>query len=589
MSPELPLANMMLGSIHGLRREWDEAEDRFKRVLALEPNAYEPQEWLAGIARETGRLEEALSASQELIRAHPNAPGAYMSFALCRLKQGRANEAVPFLETAVRLAPSHPVFRYNLASALKDAGRSEEALREYQEVLRLDPFSGKADLAIGSLLIEMGRPEEALVHLRSFVGKQPGSFGFAQLAHGLAEAQRYDEAGASIRKSLELDPSVSGSHAALGIHLMHLGRFEEAISSFERAIQLDKANVGAYFGLTRCKKFGEEDLDLISKMEELSADPIRKADELRELHYALGKAHDDLHEYEAAFPHFVQANRHSKEIQLGKRPFDRAGTEAHNDLLISTFCDEFYRSHADLGVDTDLPVFIVGMVRSGTTLCEQMLSCHPQIGAGGELTFWIEDRARGETLNVLHRRVDRVALKTLRDDYLRLLRERVPSGSRITDKMPLNYLSLGLIRLLFPNARIIHCRRDPLDTCLSVFATPYRNAPDFFYDLENIATGYREYLRLMEHWRSVIPSDRLLEVRYEDLATDLERSAPPVVEFCGVEWNEACLHPERNVRSVLTPSAWQVRQGAYQSSIGRWRSYEPWLGPLRDLAENKRV
>lgn len=584
LSPDLPLANMMLGNLYARRGEWSKAEERFRKVSEQAPSAFEPKEWLAKIALETGRVEEALRISEELVGINPQAPGGYVSLGLCYVKQGRAQEAVPVLRKAVQLAPNFPIFRYNLASALKDAGRPDEALAEYHEALRLDPNSTKARMAIASLLIDMRRTEEAVRHLRKVAEQEPGSASYAQLAHGLAEDERYEEAEEYLRKSIAIDPSVADSHEALGIHLLHEGRLDEAVSSFQRAMELEPEKAGPYFGLSRSRRFTNDDRKLIARMKSLANAAERSPEELRELHYALGKAHEDLREYESAFAHFAQANRYSKETQLSKRPFDKAATRRHSDRLISTFSRQFLATHADLGFDTDLPIFIVGMVRSGTTLCEQVLSRHPRIKPAGELTFWIEPRARDEVERVLQGHVDRQALRSLGAVYLKRLGRGVGPESRATDKMPLNYMSLGLIHLLFPNATIVHCRRDPLDTCVSVFTTPYRDAPDFFYDLTNIAEGYRDYLRIMDHWRSVIPRNRFFEVRYEDMVTNLAGSAPRLVEFCGLEWDEACLRPEQSVRSVRTPSAWQVRQGVYESSIGRWRNYEPWIGPLLELA-----
>jgi hypothetical protein len=212
---------------------------------------------------------------------------------------------------------------------------------------------------------------------------------------------------------------------------------------------------------------------------------------------------------------------------------------------------------------------------------EQILSSHPAVGAGGELRFWSE---RGQNaVDALNGTLDGHALERLARDYGELLRALAPDAVRVTDKMPSNFMLLGLIRLALPGARIIHCKRHPVDTCLSIYVTPYERSPDFAHNLETIVTYYREYERLMAHWWRVLSADRFLEVSYEDLVTNRERVTRDIIAFCGLDWNEACLRPEENARTVATPSLWQARQPVYRSSVARWRRYEPWLGPFRRL------
>jgi hypothetical protein len=233
------------------------------------------------------------------------------------------------------------------------------------------------------------------------------------------------------------------------------------------------------------------------------------------------------------------------------------------------------------GDPTEVPVWIVGMMRSGTTLVEQIVSSHPAVAPAGEQLFWMQNFHTALSPDRSRVQVDR--LPALADRYLGLLRERGGRAARITDKLPENYHALGLLHLAFPNARIVHTRRHPVDTCVSIYATANRTLQEFGYVRESIVFAYREYLRLMEHWRSVLPSDRFFEVDYEAVITDRERSTRALIDFLGLEWDDACLHPEENRRSVATPSSWQVRQPVYSSSVGRWRRFEPWLGPFREL------
>jgi hypothetical protein len=226
-------------------------------------------------------------------------------------------------------------------------------------------------------------------------------------------------------------------------------------------------------------------------------------------------------------------------------------------------------------------VLIVGMPRSGTTLVEQILSSHPEIGGGDELTFWSEKAAALADAGA--RALTRAVARAIVDDYLGLLRGIAPAARRVTDKMPQNYLHLGLVHMMFPRARIIHCRRNPVDTCLSIYFTHFSLMKDYAFDRRGIVFFYEQYLKFMTLWRHVLPSDRLIEIDYETLITDREQVTRRMIDFCGLEWHSACLYSESNPRAVKTASMWQARQPIYKTSVERWRRYEPWLSEFRQL------
>ncbi|MEO8566567.1 MAG: sulfotransferase [Betaproteobacteria bacterium] len=300
------------------------------------------------------------------------------------------------------------------------------------------------------------------------------------------------------------------------------------------------------------------------------------------LHYALGKAADDGRDHAAAMRHFEEANRIVAErLRRSGRSIDRGKHAANIDRLIATFTPDLFARHAGLGSQSELPVLIVGMIRSGTTLIEQIVSNHPEVGGGGELRFWGDRGARiGDAL------AGTLGANETRDlaaGYCRLLQSIAPSARRVTDKMPTNFLLLGLVHLLLPKARVIHCRRHPVDNCLSMFFTPYTRSPDFAHDRSNLVFYYEQYLRLMEHWRRVLPPDRLLEIDYEAVVGNQEHSARRIIGFCGLDWDDACLRHERNSRAIATPSLWQARQPIYRTSVARWRQYEAWLGEFGRL------
>ena len=227
-------------------------------------------------------------------------------------------------------------------------------------------------------------------------------------------------------------------------------------------------------------------------------------------------------------------------------------------------------------------------MRSGTTLAEQILSSHPEVGGAGELLFWPENAGSSEKVFDPNGELDTTRLQNLTRDYLDLLGRLAPGKPHVVDKMNTNYLLLGLLHVALPDARVIHMRRHPVDTCLSIWATPVARDVDLCGDKGNVVFAYRQYLRVMAHWRSMLPADRLLDVQYEELVSDREAVTRRMVEFCGLDWDEACMRPEENVRSVKTPSVWQVRQPVYKTSMARWKKYEPWLGPFAELFDDPR-
>ena len=228
-----------------------------------------------------------------------------------------------------------------------------------------------------------------------------------------------------------------------------------------------------------------------------------------------------------------------------------------------------------------MPLLIVGLPRSGTTLVEQIISSHPRVAAGGERSFWVKRASAWGVADATY--LSPEMAHDLAGEYLAQLHRIGPTATRITDKQPFNLLNLGIIHLLLPKARIIQCRRHPVDNCLSLYFTNFRQVIGFATDKADLADGYQIYARLMDHWRTVLPSDRLLEVHYEDLIADREAVTRRLVAFSGLDWSDTCLRPERNNRAVVTASLWQARQPVYATSVERWRHYEPWLGELRRL------
>jgi hypothetical protein len=331
-------------------------------------------------------------------------------------------------------------------------------------------------------------------------------------------------------------------------------------------------------------------------MESALATPELEAAQRLQLHLAIGKAADDLGDYALAMRHFDAADG----VRRGFVPFDSAAFSVEIDRLIARCTPEFIARAPELGSNDATPVLIIGMPRSGTTLVEQIVSMHPEVGAGDELNFWNDRGAAWNGAGASENAATGNAaagngkpfvasefLAKAAADYLGVLRTIAPKAARVTDKMPFNFLWAGLIHLAFPRAIFIHCRRAAVDTALSIHQTHFHPGLAFPTGGGELVEYFRSYQRLMGHWRNVLPADRLIEVDYEDLTRAPEPTIRRIIAGCGLVWNDACLRPESNPRAVKTPSKWQTRQPIYRTSVARWRRYEPWLGPLRALVDEE--
>jgi Flp pilus assembly protein TadD len=491
---------------------------------------------------------------------------------------GRVRDAEAPLKEIVRFMPANADAHYDLGAAYARCGRFVEAADSFRKAVELRPSFHQALAGLASALEYWKRDSELLSAYRKLSRNADAPRDkLVYLAKAQVMEERLEDAEATLRRLLVLSPDDGRTRMLLGQVLIDQRRFEEASGELSRAIDAVPA---AFQKLAAARRMTEADRSLLARMEDKAAEPALDVEAKAMIRFGLGKAFDDLGEYEQAMRRYDAANA----LRAKSARFDRAAIVRRYDDLIARYdaralaSAEHRRALRDEG---DLPVFIVGMPRSGTTLAEQILSSHPSVAAGGELQFW---RVRAfELPRFAAGAVDPAALSRGADDYFALLRGLGPTAKRVTDKAPLNFETLGLIRLALPAARIIHCRRNPVDTALSIYFTEFASSLGFAFDRGDIVFMYRQYERLMAHWRSVLPPDRFLELDYETLVADREAQTRRLVAFAGLEWDDACLAPERNARVVRTASVWQARQPIYATSVERWRRYEPWLGELREL------
>ncbi len=533
-----------------------------------------------------GKHAAAIQRFKQSVALDPTVAAVQHNLGLACLQAGRLEEAVLALGCAIRLNPELVSAHMYLAAAFDLLGRESEAVIAYEAAVRLDPGQHPALAGLAELHLKNGRHAQAAADYRAAAvaatavrSKLAGYYN----ALAASAAGALDEAEALLRTFIVDQPAVGEAHMVLGQVLAESGRSDEAVASFERSIALDPAMAIAWYHVATNRTFNGRDHELIDRMHTCLARSDLTWKQRQAVNFALGKAYDDLGDYAAAMRHVDAANA----IRGACIQLDRTLLTRQTDHAIATTPPGFLQRRADFGVEDATPILIVGMPRSGTTLVEQILSSHPDVTAGGELQFWREHKPVG--LGVFDAAAHPEAARRVARDYLAVLRAVSPTSARVTDKRPFNFQRLGVIRQVFPRATIVHCRRHPIDTCLSILGTSFDADYEFTSDRGSLVFYYRQYQRLMVHWREVLPPDRFIEVDYEALVAEPEPLTRQLIETCGLQWNDACLASRLNQRRITTASQWQARQPIYRTSAERWRRYEPWLGELRALLPDASV
>jgi len=562
----------------------DAAEQCFRQALARAAGDAGLLNLLGMVELHRRRFVEAERLFHRAIARNGHEAQFYNNLAHAFKGQGKERETRRALEKAVALDPGCLEAHHNLGNMLEEIGENEAAEAAYRKALELQPNDLETLRELGTLLLSSRKFQEAEAIFRRLLVFQPHdpdahvSLGESIDGQGLAA-----EAGRIFKQALSLTDAHDGVLARYGQFLIQMGRFAEAEAFLMSAIKSRGDYPKFYYRLPLCRKFTADDSELLAKIESLAFTEKEPSDELATTMHALGKAFNDLKNYEKAFHCYERAN-----LWFGDRErnsFDRGVFRQETDRIIRFFDAEFLNNQEGWRSDSDMPIFIVGMPRSGTTLTEQIISSHPLVHGAGELTFWSDALAGlGKDYQAA---LTEEKLQNLGEDYLRELEKYAEGSPHVTDKMPGNCLSLGLIHRAFPKAKIVHCRRNPVDTCLSIYFQNFGNRHQYRCDLGNLAFVYRQYRRLMQHWRSVLPPGTLLEIDYEEMVENQEPMSRKLIEFCGLEWDDRCLEFYKSERQVKTASQWQVRQPMYKSSKERWRNYEPYIGPLLELLQEE--
>ncbi|MFZ0417689.1 MAG: sulfotransferase [Candidatus Sulfotelmatobacter sp.] len=563
--------------------------------MSQSPNPAAPQQVAPLLALATnflraGRPADAIAPLRDAALLQPSNPIIQHDLGLACLEVGRVPDAIAALQQAVASNPRYADAYFRLGIALEKLGNIGGAIAAYDRATKLLPSLTEAWFRAGALVYILGHLDEAIsCFQRAAATGGRTNFGRLGKARALLIEDRNQEAEQMLRETLVADPRNAMAYELLGNLLSEFGRFDEARACFERAIAIAPLLAGSYYDLVRCRTVTRDDDGLLQAMQAALATPGLEAGQRQRVHLAIGKAAEDLGDYALAMQHFDAADA----VRRGSTSFDSAAFSILIDRLIACCTPELVARAPELGSCDATPVLIIGMPRSGTTLVEQIVSMHPEVEAGGELNFWNQRGAAWHRSVAAGNEKPLVPTENLVSEflakaaaeYLGVLRAIAPTAARVTDKMPFNFLWAGLIHVAFPRAIIIHCRRDAVDTALSIHQTHFHPILPFPTGGAELVAYFRDYQRLIDHWRSVLPADRFIEVDYEDLTRAPEPIIRRIIAACGLAWRDECLRPESNPRAVKTPSKWQTRQPIYRSSVDRWRRYEPWLGLLRALVD----
>jgi tetratricopeptide (TPR) repeat protein len=549
LQPESPEAHNNLGNTYKRLNDFTRARAHYNRAIELRPNYAEGYSNLASLLNDNGECDAAAEAARRAIDINPQLTDAYLNLAGIEITRLRPAQALHWLNALAAFAPLHPGAFCARARTLKQLDRLDEALEAARRAVSLAPNGAEPHNVLGQICQALGLQEEALAE--------------------------YEQAIAL--------PGVAAEEAMLGraAVFMEAGRQEEARAEFERAAQAFPLSVKALFGGVELKRYAAADDPDIARLEAyLKLPTVQPLSDRTNAHFALGKAYLDAGEAARAFEHLNTGNR----LKRATFQYDAKATSAWMARIAEIFSPSLFERLQGGGDPSSKPLFVIGMPRSGTTLVEQILASHPLVHGAGELPTL---RLLVDSLGAYPDAMALIAREQLAALGRQYLEQVAPLAARphLVDKMPANFLYAGLIHLMLPNARIINCRREPADTCLSCYTKLFAAEQLFAYDLAELGQFHRAYESLTSHWRTLLPQNRFIDVDYEAVVDDLPRQARRLTDWLGLPWDKKCLRFHETRRVIRTASLSQVRQPIYKTSKDRWRRYAAYLAPL--LAELK--
>jgi len=579
-SPNFAPALHLLGLIASDAGHLSDAEMLFNEAIAQDQSNPAYFKALADTFGEQGNGRQAYQAYKQALTLKPDYFEVHANLGNILLDVGRVEEALQHYREAIRLRPDIPELHDNLGNALRNSGDPQSSLECHEEALRLNPKLLYAYVNRGNALSELGRLEEAVNSFNQALQLAP-DFPEAHynLANAMADQGNTESRLNHYREAARLRPGFLEAACGEFCVLMENGDRDEAHKCIEPYTDLRDRNGSIALAFSRLAQNAEEKRISINDINNTLKHGVSSAEQLRKLQFRLGDLYDAVESYDESFVHYQMAN------QLKPSSFDHDQYRQFIDQIISFFKPGSLQFQPQAVNISELPVFIIGMPRVGKTLVEQILASHPQVTGVGELSDIGQiasniGQQTGERYPLAMERVSAEQLTYRADEYLAKRQEELfPNTVRVIDTMPGNIHYLGLINRLFPRARIIHCLRDPIDTCLECYFKDFSGRHPYAYDLEDLGFRYSHYRRLANHWKEIgLP---LLDVYYEELVQNPEKTSRRLIDYLGLKWNPQCLqfHIAGNSR---TRGSHEFREPINSSAVGRWRHYQQHLSPLLD-------
>ncbi|GEM_PF-1050280 len=583
ITPNDPYYLYNLGCVLQEQRQSDEATAYFRKALELKPDYVEAYINLGVVLEEQESFDEAIVCFETALKFAPNLPEAYNNIGHARHEQGRFKEAIPYFQKALNLRPDYAEAYLNMGNAFASLFDMDSAMPCFFKAIELKPDNVQAYNNLGNAFESQARLNEALSCFQKSLEFQPDNpETHYSMGNVLMDDGRTDEAMLCYSKSLEIMPGFQKALAGQAKSLMQKGEFDEAYQFVMPLIDSGTKSIEVAVIYAMLAKRFKHHQEAVRLLEELLSQKSAGTAKTAQIHFVLGDLYDKLGDYDKAFHHYRSAN------SLKSWGFDVELHKKHIGNMIAAYSREQKARLPRADNSLQLPVFIVGMPRSGTTLAEQILASHPRVFGAGEL------QDIGRIARQLRLTPDTIPspehpatlTREVLDRFAAYYADRLGKFSdhalRVTDKMPQNFLLIGLIWQLFPKAAIIHCVRDPRDTALSIYFQNFLGSHAYSFDLKNIGEYYLQYERIMRHWKDDFGVP-MLELHYEELVAEPERISREMVAHIGLEWDEQCLRFHESKRTVVTASFQQVREPVYRASAGRWKHYQKYLKPLTEV------
>ena len=563
------------------------AERALKRALKLDPGRVDALTDLGSLYLKQERFRDALEAFRKADKLVSDHPGLINAIGNIYLLQGKFDKALQWLDRALALDARNDSSHCNRGSALRGLEDFTAAVSAYRRAIELNPRNAMYFINLAGTLVDAGELAEAIDCYAQALQLKPGDL---QACLGLGKTWsalgNLEEAVGYYRQAIDFEPGNAKGYTGLACAYEDHGDTDSAVAVATEAIDKGVAAVRTYVVLTRNRRFAESD-HIVAAMESLRDDKQTSDMDRSHLGFALGKVYEDLGEEEQAIDCILKAAR----LRRHQVDYSLSDFESRCDRIEATFSSNYLAAAADSGNDDQTPVFVLGMPRSGTTLVEQILASHSAVFGAGEVNdlpnvyqSLVQTRQPGaeDDFPAGVDALDAEDFAVMAGQYLERVRRLDPEAIRITDKLPHNFLRIGLIRLMFPKARIIHCTRDPMDNCFSLLKTDFQKGHLYSYDLGELGRYYRRYQKLMAHWKRVLPGF-IFDVNYEALVQDQEQQTRGVLQYLDLPWEDACLDFHKTRRKIATASNAQATRPMYRDSIHRWERYKQYLQPL--LAE----